>query len=85
MQMALYHNDLLKLKDVYQQTRLLKAFPGKLRQTRLTSKEDTTCMATYVYDDVAVRFKTLSQKLYKELKAGMFNEQTVAMIDLTLK
>ena len=60
-----YHNDLLKLKesDVYQQTRLPKAFPGKLRQTRLTSKEGTTCMATNVYDDVAVRLKTLSEKL----------------------
>ena len=82
-----YHNDLLKLKesDVYQQTRLLKAFSGKLRQTRLTSKEGTTCMATNVYDDVAVRLKRLSEKLYKELKAGVFDEKTVAMLDLTRK
>ena len=36
-----------------------------------------------VFDDVSVRLKTLFARLFKELKARVFDEETVNMIELT--
>ena len=80
-----YHVDLIKLKTMnsYQNVKLEKPYRTKLKQTRLTTQTAETRIAKDVFDDVSVRLKTLCARMCKELKAQVFDAETVKLIELT--
>ena len=80
-----YHQDVASIKrnDSYQTVKLVKQYPTKRRQTRLTQQNNETLIALDVFDDVSIHLKTLSDKLFSDLKKQIFDEHITRIIELT--